>query len=96
MTTGVVAKSFALGTTAGVALEAKAVTLNALTINALATSVVTIYDNAAAASGTILFQSVFTAANATYQIAFPGGLLATAGLFLVVATANAGVVAYVS
>jgi hypothetical protein len=91
-----VAKSFSSGTTAGVALEAQAVTLNALTITAAATSVVTIFDNAAAASGTILFQKSFAAATNSYQLRFPGGLRAANGLFLVVATAASGVVAYVS
>lgn len=89
-------KSFASGTTAGVALVAVPATLQSLQINALANSVVTIFDNAAAASGTILFQAVFTTANPRYQVSFPTGLRATAGMFLVVATAAAGVVAGVS
>jgi hypothetical protein len=91
-----IAKSFTTGTTAGVALVAAPATLQSLQINALATSVVTIYDNAAAASGTILFQQVFGTANPRFQINFPTGLRANNGMFLVVATAAAGVVAGVS
>lgn len=52
------------GTTAGVAVKASAGFLHAIQIGApAATSVVTIYDNTSAASGTILFKGTLAAGN---------------------------------
>jgi hypothetical protein len=90
------ALSHASGTTAGVAISATPVTLRAMTITAAANAVVTVYDNASAASGTILFQKNFAAADNNYQIRFPESIKPANGLYLVVATAAAGITFYVN
>lgn len=90
------ALSHASATTAGVAISATPVTLEALTITAATNAVVTLYDNASAASGTIIFQKNFAAADNNFQLRFPEVIKPANGLYLVVATAAAGVVFYVS
>jgi hypothetical protein len=84
-----VVKSYSGAVASPVVVEATPVTLFAMTVNAAATAVLTLFDNASAASGTILFQKNFAAAANNYQITFPTGLRATAGITASVATATA-------
>jgi len=84
-------KSYAGATTAATSMKSGAGTLVGLTINAAATAVVTLWDNASAASGTILFQKTFAAAANNYQLNFAptGGLRFANGVTITVATATA-------
>jgi hypothetical protein len=84
-----VVKSYAGTVASPVVVEATPVTLFAMTVNAAATAVLTLFDSAAAASGTVLFQKNFAAAANNYQITFPTGLRASVGIVASVATATA-------
>lgn len=91
----VIAKSYTGGTTAATAMVTVPATLKALTINAAANAVVTLYDNASAASGTIVFQKNFTAAT-MYQLPLnTDGVRLSNGATIVVATATAQTTLYV-
>lgn len=91
------AKSYTGGTTAATSLTANPCTIQSLALNAAATSVLTLWDNAAgAASGNILYQATFAAAfNGTVDFTAIGGIKAAAGISVTVATATCQVSAYV-
>ena len=91
----VVAKSYTGGTTAATAVATVPAKLRALTVNAAANAVVTVWDNASAASGTILFQKNFAAAT-IYALNFGAdGARYVNGLTITVATATAQTTFYV-
>jgi len=85
-----VAKSYAGGTTAAASLTANPCTIQALALNAAATSVLTLWDNnAGTATGNILYQATFAAAfNGVVDFTNIGGIKAAAGIAITVATAT--------
>ena len=90
-----VAKSYVGTIVAASLVRTGPITLKALTINAAATAVVTVWDNAAAAaSGTILFQKNFAAAT-IYKLDLGDGIKVLNGIAITVATAAAQTTFYV-
>lgn len=83
------AKSYTGGTTAATAIQATPATLQSIHVDAAATSVLTLWDNASAASGTILFQKNFPAAFiGDFSFVAMGGLRCANGVTATVATAT--------
>lgn len=91
----ITAKSYAGGLTAATAVQATPVTFHGLTVNASNTggaSTITVFDNSAAAAGTILFQQTIPtqAAANTQTFNLPTSVRAVNGLTVVVITTAVG------
>lgn len=92
-------KSYAGGLTAASVVQANKVTLNGLSINVPITvgaSVITLYDNASAAAGTILWQTSIpaTAVATTLTFDFPTSVQAVAGITVSVVTTAVGDISF--
>lgn len=84
----VVARSYTGAVATPVVVLALPVTLRSITVNAAAGALLTLFDNASAASGTILYQKTFAAATIGSLAFNADGVKATAGITATVATAT--------
>lgn len=83
------AKSYTGAVATPVVIQATPATLQSIHVDAAATAVLTLFDNASAASGTILFQKNFAAAFfGDFSFAPTGGLRCANGVTATVATAT--------
>jgi hypothetical protein len=83
------AKSYTGAVATPVIIQGTPATIQSISVNAAATAVLTIFDNATLASGTIVFQKSFAAATfATFDFTRMGGLRLANGATATVATAT--------
>jgi hypothetical protein len=83
------AKSITGSVAANQVIQATPATVQTISVNAAATAVLTIFDNATTSTGNIVFQKTFAAATvATYSFAAAGGVRLANGATATVATAT--------